>query len=218
MIPPPAHERATACTPALIYRTEMPELYRLVDALADRGGVPRVSLFYSPEDIQGAAAAEPLALRITLHPAAFNATPAQTLALMAHEMGHIAHRHGPAPWLLRWFRPFALAALVALLWAPPAVTALWATAVVAREAWMRRETHRIEREADEWAASVIGAAAVVEWYASIGGPLHWTRRVACMLQTYPMHRPWIDSMVRKVEAERTGFRERHAEAHPREGG
>lgn len=198
MMPPPAHTRATTFTPALIYREEMPDLYRLVDALADRGGVPRVSLFYSPADIHGAAAAEPLALRITLHPAAFTATPAQTLALMAHEMGHIAHRHGPAPWLLRWFRPLALAALVALLWAPPAFMALWGAAVVAREVWMRRETHRIEREADEWAASAIGAAAVVDWYASLHAPRHWTHRAACVLAGYPTRRPWIDAMARKV--------------------
>lgn len=205
MTPPPAHERATIFRPALIYREEMPDLYRFVDALADRGGVPRVSLFYSPADIHGAAAAEPLALRITLHPSAFNGAWAQTAALMAHEMGHVAHRHGPAPWLLRWFRPVALAALVALLWAPPAWMALWGAAVVAREAWMRRETHRIERDADEWAASMIGAAAVVDWYASLHAPLHWTRRAACMLAGYPVRRPWIDAMARRVEAARAQF-------------
>ncbi len=86
--------------PVLIHRDELPALYAMADGLCAREGLPTVGLFFIHNPMMPAgAAAEPSLWRITIFPRFFEMNEAGALATIAHQMGHLAHRHGNGPGL-----------------------------------------------------------------------------------------------------------------------
>lgn len=187
-------------SPTLIRRADLPDLYRLAEEIARRGGLPPPGLFASRFNPPAAAYAEPERWRVVLLPRAFSLDIADMALLLAHEMGHLAHRHQPPPRWVLWFRPLALLALGGIaMWGAWLLLLPWVGAAVVREWWVRTWQRTVEREADEWAATIFGAAPLAMQHERRGTPRGW-RRAWFEWRGYPVHRPWLHDMARR-EAE-----------------
>lgn len=196
---PPNVRRLEAAARAGVHpipRELLPPLYAVADCLADRAGIARPLLLYVPH-WRGFSAIATQDGGIVLTDAGLALPPPALLALLAHEIGHLAERHTLAP---RWFfvlrRPMGLAALglaLALGNAPLTLAATLALALADRAC--RDVIARQEAEADAWAVRLTGSVAGLLAIAAPPVPARgWWRRAWLAGSGYPTERPWLVAM------------------------
>jgi Zn-dependent protease with chaperone function len=178
--------------PILIPRDEVPMLYAVTDALCAREGLAGVALFDVHNPMMPAAAAcEPQRWRILIFPRFFRLAAHEAFATLAHELGHLANRHGngagTAPMIFG--RLALLGGLVALWWLPWVALPLLAGGAI-NEAVMRHRVREAEREADLWAMRHVPAALLRQLHGE-GFSFPWRWRVFRAWQAYPSRRPWL---------------------------
>lgn len=175
---------------------EHPALHQLVAALAAKAGVPMPGLYLQPM-AAFVARADVRKRRIIFSPAAFSRQPSDMVALAAHEMGHLRPNAAPLPiWLERARLVVTLgclAALVAQLWG---VAAALLVARIIHDGWIGFYLRQEERMADEFAAFLIGPAALLAIYEGLkpmkDRPL--VERLILWMSRYPVERPWLKEM------------------------
>jgi Zn-dependent protease with chaperone function len=171
-------------------------LYAETDAIARALGIAAPRLFYRPDApafMRGAiaaATASPPAVILTAEAVAL--PNERRLALLAHELAHVAAGHGAAPLerlFLGWHRCAALVALggALALASPPLILAALAALAVAHWAALRC-TVQSEQEADAIAVRLLGSVAPLLAQAGQHG---WRTHLALVWTCYPTGRPWL---------------------------
>jgi Zn-dependent protease with chaperone function len=180
-----------------IDREAVAPLYAETDTIARALGCEPPRLFYRPEApafLLGAkAAAWPSHNLVVLTDGALRLPHDQFRALLAHEIAHIAARHG-RDWFPRVFqvahRGAGLVAVGgALALGSPLLVVAAVAALVSAHCAVLHHVSRAEEEADAIAAWVVGSVAPLMDEAD--APRSWRARAARFLACYPMRRPWL---------------------------
>lgn len=194
-------------------REAVPPLFAEVDAIAAALGIAPPRLFYRPKAPAfmpgGAAAANARNNSVVLTADAVALPPASRLAILAHELAHLAAGHGRdafGRWFFAYQRRAGLLALggAAALGSVPLILA--ALVALAAAHWaVLRQTRREEKEADAMAVALMGS--VIPLLALADRPISWRRRLAFFWTCYPTRRPWLHQW---AAAELVGLYERGA--------
>ena len=149
----------------------------------------------TPRFMAGSAAAVcPLGNVMVLTERALAVSQAEHVALLAHELAHVAAGHGRETFarLFRvWHRRVGLAALwgAVVLASPPLILAALVALAAAHWAALQAAT-RAEEEADAMAARLMGSVIPL-FCTAHRRPLRWRQRLWFFWTCYPTRRPWL---------------------------
>ncbi|MCZ8147506.1 MAG: M48 family metalloprotease [Roseomonas sp.] len=181
-----------------IDREAVPPLYAETDAIARALGIPPPRLFYSPEAPRfmagGGAAANVCTNTVILTGKALALPQAERVAILAHELAHIAAGHGRDLFgrlFNVWHRRVGLVALggAVVLASPPLILAALVALTAAHWAVLQAAT-RAEEEADAMAARLMGTVIPL-FCTTHRRPLRWRQRLWFLWTCYPTRRPWL---------------------------